>query len=740
MSKRLTRRSFLETIVISAGAATLGPSVLSACGSSRPLADVFPQSIASGDPRETSIVLWTRAVPEGGTGAARVKLELSTDPELSSRFDLGGLAELDASPDHDHCLRVKVTGLEPGTNYFYRFEHEGTKSRTGRFRTAERADANIPVRFAVMSCQDYVGRYYNPLLRLLDGEHDDLTFVLHLGDYVYETTGDPGFMMSTAERNVTFRAPDEALSLGSGDSSYQAARSLSNYRDLYRAYRSDPKLQEVHEKFPFVCIWDDHEFSDDCWGDHATYSDGQAVEEDMDRRRASEQAWLEYMPVAMDVEADGDLVVDPANLYPNAQIYRSFRFGQHCSLAVTDYRSKRPDHPTPEDAYPGAVILDEAQTRAALAAQEAAGELPAGTTADAAFAEGRFRSYVDLEDAAFADHKRALEILLTAAYGAEGVEAARAAELAATYAQGKTDAALLQARISEGRASLPADLMGVTDVDPTDATLPLGLPYFLLGKTSLVGQLGARYLTVQRTYDLVQVWRTRVGTDATHDDVFGAAQQSWLTSALSGADTTWSFVGNSVQSTSMVLDLSPFDGSLPEGLPPERFYLNVDQWDGFPERRRQLLENAYRPNNVIVLAGDIHGAYASDLGADADGNRCIELTTPAISSETFRGLLYRTGNGNASIRDSGLLDPVVDAIDSFMMSAFEPLELAESDKNGVLVIYADATELNATWHLLASGLVSRSFYDDPGALSDQWEISRWRVAKAAGKNSPLGAA
>lgn len=734
----LSRRGFLRTVVISAGAASLGPSFLTACGTSRPLADVFPQSIASGDPREGSIVLWTRAVPEA-MGDAEVKLELSTDPDFASRFDLGGLGTLTARADHDHCVRVKVTGLEPGTNYFYRFEHAGTRSRTGRFRTAERPDANIPVRFAVLSCQDFVGRYYNTLLRLLDGEHDDLTFVLHLGDYVYETTGDPGFMMASAGRAVTFRAPEEAIGLGAGGTEYHAARSVSNYRDLYRTYRSDPKLQELHERFPFICIWDDHEFSDDCWGHHATYSDGLRDEADMDRRRASEQVWREYMPVALDADPDGAIAVDPATLYPAGEIWRSFRFGRHCTLAVTDYRSRRPDHPTPEDAYPGAVILDEAQTRAALAAQEAAGELPAGTTADAAFAEGSFRTYVDLDDAAFADHRRALELLLTAGYAEEGVEAARAAELAATYARGLTDAALLLERIEEGRASLPADLMALT-LDPADPALPSGLPYFMLGKTGLVGQLGARYLTVQRTYDLVQVWRARVGGDTAHDDVYGAAQEAWLTDAIATSDATWRFVGSSVQNTSMVLDLSPFAGGLPEGLPPERFYLNVDQWDGFPERRRRLLENVYRPNNAILLAGDIHGAYASDLGEDAEGNRAIELTTAAVSSETFRGLLYRTGNANASIRDSGLLDPVTSAIDGFMMSAFSPLKLSQSDRHGVLVVEAGELELVATFHLLAPLLVEQSFYDDPSALTEQWEVQRWRVGKSGGRNGALGPA
>ena len=60
---QVSRRRFLETVVISAGAATLGPGLLASCGSGRTAAEVFPLSVASGDPRQTSVVLWTRAVP-----------------------------------------------------------------------------------------------------------------------------------------------------------------------------------------------------------------------------------------------------------------------------------------------------------------------------------------------------------------------------------------------------------------------------------------------------------------------------------------------------------------------------------------------------------------------------------------------------------------------------------------------------------------------------------------------------
>lgn len=225
--------------------------------------------------------------------------------------------------------------------------------------------------------------------------------------------------------------------------------------------------------------------------------------------------------------------------------------------------------------------------------------------------------------------------------------------------------------------------------------------------------------------------------DATHDDVLGPAQQAWLTDTLAGSDATWNVVANSVCNTSLVLDLEPFRGGLPPSLPPERFYLNVDQWDGFPERRRFLMENVYRPANAILLAGDIHAAYATDFGADADGDRVVELTTSSVSSGTFSQLLRNTGEAVPAIRDSGLLEPIIEALDGFLQSAFEPLKLARSKSNGVTVVTVDGAELRADFHLLPEELVTESFYDRPEALADRWEVTSWRVPKEGGKNGPL---
>ena len=65
-------------------------------------------------------------------------------------------------------------------------------------------------------------------------------------------------------------------------------------------------LQSLLESAPLVAIWDDHEFSDDCWQDHSAYSNGRREEGDRQRRRNAEHAYFEYMPVDVEVGESGE--------------------------------------------------------------------------------------------------------------------------------------------------------------------------------------------------------------------------------------------------------------------------------------------------------------------------------------------------------------------------------------------------------------------------------------------------
>lgn len=332
MSFRFDRRNFLRIVAASATTAGL---VSCTTDDDDPAAqlEVFPQGIASGDPKPDSVILWTRVVPKE-PGSVSVTYEVSIDEAFA---ELVAQGEMTVDDSTDHTLRLKVTGLGAYTTYYYRFVARNVASETGRTKTAPAADQDVNVKFAFASCQDFNGRYYHAWRALVE-EAADIDFVLFLGDYVYETEGDPRFQDPAETRKLVL--PD-GLPIGE-DGSFNAALTLADYRTLYKTYRSDADLREAHRLFPFVSIWDDHEFADDCWQDHAThFNEAKGSEQDAERRHVASRAWFEFQPVDIDFDSGG--------AFPNdIQIYRSLRFGRHVDIILTDQRYYRDDHLIPE--------------------------------------------------------------------------------------------------------------------------------------------------------------------------------------------------------------------------------------------------------------------------------------------------------------------------------------------------------------------------------------------------------
>jgi alkaline phosphatase D len=342
--RRLGRREFLEAVVVSAAVPSCAPDDEPAAPvSDEEILRTYPQGVASGDPRPDSVVLWVRVAPpdDDPEAAIEVSWELARDEALQE-IVVAGSARL--GPETDHTLRLRITDLEPWTRYWYRFAAGGVPSPIGRTKTAPAPDQDVPVRIAVASCQEYVGRWYHAW-RLLADEADEIDFVLFLGDYIYESIADPRFQPSGSERSLTL--PD-GMSLDGSPENLVAA-TLSDYRALYRQYRADPDLRRIHQLLPFVIIWDDHEFTNDCWQDVANEFDGRrGLERSTERREAATRAWVEYLPL--------DVVHDPASGFPKDVVaYRSLRFGAHAELFLSDVRYYRDDHLVPEDEAEPAV-------------------------------------------------------------------------------------------------------------------------------------------------------------------------------------------------------------------------------------------------------------------------------------------------------------------------------------------------------------------------------------------------
>jgi alkaline phosphatase D len=378
-----------------------------------PNSEVFPQGVASGDPQPNAVVLWTRAVPTQGANASSVALQL----QVSETEDFAALVvdqALEARIQDDYTLRIYVDTLTPNRWYYYRFVAGSDYSRVGRTRTAPEADADVEPRFAWASCQDYQANFYTAYRLLLDNdlkaaEADQLHFILFVGDFIYETRSADFMQALTDELQPTQLqtqdgSPRIVPEFPSGSAQY--AQTVEDYRQLYKQYLTDPNLQEARARWPFIQVWDDHEFTDDCWQTQANYTRENSTDEPSQKRRvAASQAWFEYVPAALSDAQPGGDGQQPAHDFtpvevedapytetvevtePNNQqalsaitIYRNLRWGKHLEIVITDNRSYRSDHAIAEESTVGNPLIFD--PRVALP-KEAVNTLDAGRTANA---------------------------------------------------------------------------------------------------------------------------------------------------------------------------------------------------------------------------------------------------------------------------------------------------------------------------------------------------------------------
>lgn len=238
----------------------------------------FTHNVASGEPGQDTMLLWTRYVPADGEGIVRLDAEIALDPEFTRKVS-GGSVRTGAW--RDWTAKVTVDGLEPGTRYWYRFVGpDGSKSPVGRTRTLPEGKAS---RFglAVFSCSNLPNGWFNAYGHA--AARDDLDLWLHVGDYVYEY-GNASYAGKALPGRVL--QPDHEMV------------ALADYRLRFGCYRTDPDLQRLHQMAPMVALWDDHESANDSYEYGAQNHQPDKEGEWNPRRAAAMQAYREWLPIS----------------------------------------------------------------------------------------------------------------------------------------------------------------------------------------------------------------------------------------------------------------------------------------------------------------------------------------------------------------------------------------------------------------------------------------------------------
>ncbi|MBO2563900.1 alkaline phosphatase D family protein [Shewanella algae] len=307
MTRNFSRRDFLALSAKGVGAAVLSYGLMgcSSDNDDNTVAADFLHGVASGDPTQDAVIIWTRVTPQTA-GDVRVSWQVSRDGAFS---DLVTTGEMMTNAERDYTVKVDAIGLESGSRYFYRFMTGDKTSTVGMTKTLPEGAVDS-VKLAVMSCANFPAGYFN--VYELAAQRDDLDAMLHLGDYIYEY-GRGGY------------ASEHAAELGREVLPAGELLSLSDYRTRYGQYRGDASLQKLHAKLPFITVWDDHEVANDTWKDGAeNHNQGEG---DFDaRKQAALQAYFEWLPIRPWREGNHE------------EIYRSFSFGDLLDLHMLDTR------------------------------------------------------------------------------------------------------------------------------------------------------------------------------------------------------------------------------------------------------------------------------------------------------------------------------------------------------------------------------------------------------------------
>jgi phosphodiesterase/alkaline phosphatase D-like protein len=268
----------------------------------------FNHGVASGDPRQDRVLIWTRVTPAAPGGVVQVSWVVSRDPTYKDVVQKGVFA---TGPERDYTVKIDVERLEPNKPYYYFFRVGKIVSPGGATRTLP-SSGTAEYRMVVVSCSHYAFGHFNVYREI--AKRNNVDAVIHLGDYIYEygTDGYGGDVGREIGRN--HEPPHECVT-------------LADYRTRYSQYRRDPDLQAAHACAPWFCTWDDHETADNS-SENGAVNHQAAIEGDWTARKAAAvQAYLEWMPMR-----------DPEAGRPRDAVWRSFDIGDLATLFLIETR------------------------------------------------------------------------------------------------------------------------------------------------------------------------------------------------------------------------------------------------------------------------------------------------------------------------------------------------------------------------------------------------------------------
>lgn len=199
--------------------------------------------------------------------------------------------------------------------------------------------------------------------------------------------------------------------------------------------------------------------------------------------------------------------------------------------------------------------------------------------------------------------------------------------------------------------------------------------------------------------------------------MMGAEQMRWLDGQVQASRARWQMLGQQVlmarmeYPTAVVLGacnctdysaLKQRAGKDPGAINAEQkswlagpaLPCYLDSWDGYQHDREQVFAMMQKHRkNLVVLAGDTHNAWASDLHDAAGRQVGVEFATASVSSPGMEGAYPDR-------------DP--EDVASMMVDLIAPLYYAQTSKRGYMIVTASHEQVRCDWRFVDT-VLSRKF-------------------------------
>jgi alkaline phosphatase D len=166
---------------------------------------------------------------------------------------------------------------------------------------------------------------------------------------------------------------------------------------------------------------------------------------------------------------------------------------------------------------------------------------------------------------------------------------------------------------------------------PIRATLHPGSPELMIYRRFSYGSLATVNLLDTRQYrtphpcGLQDFGPASCGADNASGTLTGVTQEAWLRDGLRSSSATWDVVAQQTLMTQV------------RGKVGGQTLVLVDQNDGYAPYRKRIMQMLAGRPNPVVLSGDIHSSWVSDLRVDFDRPETLaiaaEFCTTSISSD-----------------------------------------------------------------------------------------------------------